>query len=399
MKRTSVEIRSIHKSVVVLMTETITNASDFLTMIKKILYILLFLLILGMFAGTTAYLYQKSQPEPVVFQTGSPEMGDIEKTTVASGTIVPRKEIEIKPQISGVLNEILVEPGEQVQAGDVVARLRIMPKLVELNEAENRLVKARIFYADAKQELERQEHRYRQQLIAESELKRSQVQLKTATADLEAAQNNLKILKEGVAKQESAENNTLITSTVDGMVLEVPVKEGDTVVETNTFNAGTTIAMIADMSALVFEGTIDESEVGKLHEGMELQLTIGAIEGKTFTALLEYISPKGEQEREGAVQFKIKAAVQQEEGIVIRAGYSANAKIVLDKREKVLTLQESMILYDKEQKPYVEIEVAEQQFERRDLELGLSDGVKVEILAGLTLDDKVKQPFAQPGEK
>lgn len=366
-------------------------------MIKRILYILLFLIILGMFAGTTAYLYQKSQPKPVIFQTDSPKMGDIEKVTVASGTIVPRKEIEIKPQISGVLDEILADPGEHVQKGDVLARLRIMPKLVELNEAENRLVKARIQYTDAQQELDRQKQLYENKLIAESDYKHYQVQFKTASADLEAAQNNLKLLKEGAAKQESAENNTLITSTVDGMVLEVPVKEGDTVVETNTFNAGTTIAMIADMSALVFEGAIDESEVGKLHEGMQLQLTIGAIEGETFTANLEYIAPKGVQESEGAVQFKIKAAVQQEEGIVIRAGYSANAKIVLDKRENVLTLQESMILYDKEQKPYVEIEVAERQFERRDLELGLSDGVNVEILAGLTLDDKVKQPFAQPG--
>jgi len=364
-------------------------------MIKKILYILLFLIILGMFAGTTAYLYQKSQAKPVIFQTDSPQMGDIEKVTVASGTIVPRKEIEIKPQISGVLNEILVDPGELVKKGDVLARLRIMPKLVELNEAENRLVKARIRYTDAQQELERQEQLYTGKLIAQSEFKRYQVEFKTASADLEAAQNNLKLLKEGVAKQESAENNTLIVSTVDGMVLEVPVKEGDTVVETNTFNAGTTIAIIADMSALVFEGTIDESEVGKLHEGMELQLTIGAIEEKIFTAILEYISPKGMQEREGAVQFKIKAAVQQEEGVMIRAGYSANAKIVLDKRENVLTLQESLILYDKEQQPYVEIEVAEQQFERRDLELGLSDGIKVEILTGLTLEDKVKQPFGQ----
>ena len=368
-------------------------------MIKKILYVIIFFIILGLFAGTTFYLYQKSQAAPIIYQTDAPTMGDIEKVTVAGGTILPRKEIEIKPQISGVLDEILVDPGDYVHKGDVLAKLRIMPKLVELNEAENRLVKANIRYTDVRQELARQEELYKKKLIAQSAYKRYQVDFKTASADLEAAQNNLKLLKEGVAAQESAENNTLIQPTVDGTVLEIPVKEGDTVVETNTFNAGTTIAIIADMSALVFEGTIDEAEVGKLHEGMELQLTIGALEDIDFKAVLEYISPKGMQEQQGAVQFKIKAAVEQQEGVMIRAGYSANAKIVLDKRENVLTLQEGLILYDKEQQPYVELEVAEQQYERRDLELGLSDGINVEIMAGLTLDDRVKQPFGQPENK
>ena len=364
-------------------------------MIKKILYILFGVCILVVFVGTTGYLYQKSQEKPVIYETASPTMGDIEKVTVASGTIVPRKEIEIKPQVSGVLDEILVEPGAKVRKGDTLAKVQIVPKLLDLNEAENRLNKARIRYTDAQQELERQERLYKKQLIAESEFKRYQVEFKTAAADLEAAQNNLQLLKEGAATQESA-NNTLIQSTVSGMVLEVPVKEGDTVVETNTFNPGTTIAVIADMSALVFEGKIDESEVGKLTEGMTLQLTIGAIEDATFMATLEYIAPKGSQEQDGAVQFQIKAAVKPEEGILIRAGYSANAKIVLAKRENVLTLSESLILYDTDQKPYVEIEVSEQQFERRDLELGLSDGINVEVISGLVLEDKVKKPLTKP---
>jgi HlyD family secretion protein len=198
-------------------------------------------------------------------------------------------------------------------------------------------------------------------------------------------------VKEGVAKQESAENNTLVESTVEGMILEIFVKEGETVVETSSFNEGTTIAMIADMSALVFEGNIDESEVGKLREGMELNLTIGAIEDEEFKATLEYISPKGKQEREGAVQFQIKAAVEPREGTLIRAGYSANGKIVLARRENVLTLKESLILYDKEQKPYVEVEVGDQQFEKQFVELGLSDGINVEILSGIRENDKIKQ--------
>ncbi len=358
---------------------------------KKILYGFFGLIILALFGGTTWFLYQKSQEPPVIFETTSASIGDIEKVTVASGTIVPRKEIEMKPQVRGIIEEIYVQPGDEVKKGQVLAKIRIVPDLVSLNEAENRLNKARIYYGDAKQESERQEKLFKEQLISQSEFKRYQVQFQTARADLQAAQNNLKLVREGVAKQQSGENNTLVNSTVNGMILEVLVKEGETVVETSSFNEGTTIAMIADMSELVFEGNIDESEVGKLREGMELNLTIGAIEGEEFKATLEYIAPKGKQEQEGAVQFQIKAAVQPKEAILIRAGYSANGKIVLDKREQVLTVKESLILYDKDQKPYVEVEIGEQQFEKRVLELGISDGIDVEVLAGITEDDKIKQ--------
>jgi HlyD family secretion protein len=359
-------------------------------MIKKILYGLLGLLIVALFIGTTGYLYQKSQKPPVVFVTISPVIGDIQKVTVASGTIVPRKEIEIKPQVGGIINEIYVQAGEKVQKGTALAKICIVPNLEKLNEAENRLNKANIQYTDAKQELERQQKMYEQHLISQSEFKKYQSQFQNAQTDLEAARNNLQLVKEGVTKQTAAENNTIVASTVDGTILEIPVKEGATVVETSTFNAGTTIATIADMGALVFEGKIDESEVGKLHEGMELQITIGAIEDKTFKATLEHIAPKGNKEGDGAVQFQIKAAVTQEEGTLIRAGYSANAKIVLARKEQVLTLPESMILYDKDQKPYVEVEVGVQQFAQKTIELGLSDGINVEIVSGLTVKDKVK---------
>ena len=360
-------------------------------MLKNFFYALLGLLIVAVFAGTTWYLYQKSQKPPVEYNTISPTITDIEKVTVASGTIVPRKEVEIKPQVPGILDEIYVEPGDVVQEGKVLAKIRIVPNLVSLNEAENRLNKARIKYTDAKQELARQEKLYKNKLISQSEFTRYQVDFRTAQADLEAAQNNLNLVKEGVAKQEATENNTLIESTVDGMILEVPVKEGQTVIETNAFNAGTTIAVIADMSELIFEGNIDESEVGKLQEGMELNLTIGALEEHIFKAQLEYIAPKGKQEQDGAVQFQIRAAVEPKEGVLIRAGYSANGKIVLAKREQVLTVQEDLILYDDQQQPYVEIEVGEQQFEKRVVELGLSDGINIEILSGITGNEKIKQ--------
>lgn len=359
---------------------------------KKIVYGFFGLVILTLFAGTTWYLYQKSQEPPVVFKTTSAIIMDIEKVTVASGTIMPRKEIEIKPQVPGIIEEIYIQPGDKVKKGTVLAKIRIVPNLVSLNEAENRLNKARIHYTDVKQELERQEKLFKKQLISQSEFKRYQIQFQTAQADLNAAQNNLKLIREGVAKQKSGENNTLVESTVDGMILEIPVKEGATVIETSSFNEGTTIAMIADMSALVFEGNIDESEVGKLREGMELNLIIGAIEEEVFKAMLEYIAPKGKKEQNGAVQFQIKAAVEPKEGTLIRAGYSANGKIVLARRENVLTLKERIILYDNDQQPYVEVETGVQQFEKRPVELGLSDGINVEILSGVAETDKIKQP-------
>lgn len=360
-------------------------------MIKKIFYTILALLIIVLFTGTTWFLYQKSQEPPVVFNTVSPVIGDIEQVTVASGTIVPRKEVTIKPQVAGIIEEIYVEPGNEVKKGTILAKIRIVPNLVNLNEAENRLNKARIQYKDAQQELERQEQLYKQQLIPESDFKKYQLRFQTARADLTAAQNNVKLIKEGVAKRESNGNNTLVESTVDGMILDIPVKEGATVVETNSFNEGTTIGIIADMSALIFEGNIDESEVGKLREGMEINLTIGAIENETFKATLEYIAPKGKREQNGAVQFQIKAAVEPKDGVLIRAGYSANGKIVLVRKEGVLTIKESFISYDKDQQPYVEVEIADQQFEKRSIELGLSDGRNVEILSGITINDKIKQ--------
>ena len=344
-----------------------------------------------LFVGTTGYLYSKSQEPPVIFETESPVIGDIQNITVASGTIVPRKEVEIKPQVPGIIEEIYVQPGEEVQKGTDLAKIRIVPNLVALNEAKNRLNKARIIYADAKQEMERQEKLHKQQLISDAEFKRFQVACKTAMLDLDTAEKNVQLLKEGVVKQESSANNTLIKSTVAGTVLEIPVKVGDTVIEANGFSPGTTIALIADMSALIFEGEIDESEVGKLREGMTLYLTVGAIAEQEFAARLEYIAPKGNKDRDGAVQFQIKAALEPQDGVLLRSGYSANAKIVLANKADILTLTESLILYDQEQQPYVEIEIGEQIFEKRTVELGVSNGIHVEIVSGLTAADKVKK--------
>ena len=392
-----------------------------------------------LFIGTTWYLYQKSHEPQVIFKTISPKIKDLEKVTVASGTIVPRKEIDIKPKIAGIIAKIYVQPGEIVKKGTNLAKIRVVPDLVQLNEAENRLNKARINYNEVFQDLKRHRRLYQKRLISQADFTRYQNQLKTAQTDLKAARKNLRLISEGVAKQDTGrnntpvestvdgmiletlkntqttlgtiqknlrliregvtqqdtgENNTIVESTVDGMILEIPLKEGATVVETNDFNAGTTIAVIADMSRLAFEGKIDESEVGKIEEGMEINLTIGALEDHSCKATLENIAPKGSQENDGAVQFKIKAAVEPAEGILIRAGYSANAKIVLDQRKHVLTLPERVIDYDENGHAYVDVEIAAQQFERRDLDLGLSDGIYVEILSGITIKDKIKQPQA-----
>ena len=330
----------------------------------------------------------------MIFNTISPMIRDIEKVTVASGTIVPHKEIDIKPKLAGIIAKIYAQPGQTVKKGTKLAQIRVVPDLVQLNEAENRFNKARINYNEVSQDLERQRRLYQKRLISQADFTRYQNELKTAQADLDAARKNLRLIHEGVAQKETGENNTLVESTVDGMILEIPVKEGATVVETNDFNAGTTIATIADMSRLVFEGKIDESEVGKIKEGMKLDLTIGALEDHSFKAVLEYIAPKGSQENDGAVQFKIKAALESTEGIFIRAGYSANAKIVLDRRKHVLTLPERVIDYDENGQAYVDVETTDQQFERRHLDLGLSDGIYVEILSGITIKDRIKQPQA-----
>jgi HlyD family secretion protein len=361
---------------------------------KKILSMLLGLFVAVLFIGTTWYLYQKSKEPPVIFKTISPMIKDIERVTVASGTIVPRKEVDIKPKLAGIIEKIYAHPGQTVKKGTKLAQIRVVPDLVQLNEAENRLNKVRINYNEVSQDLERQRRLYQKRLISQADFTRYQNQLKTARADLEAARKNLRLIHEGVAQQDTGENNTLVESTVDGMILEIPVKEGATVVETNDFNAGTTIAIIADMNQLVFEGKIDESEVGKIKAGMEINLTIGAMAEHSFKAILEYIAPKGSQENDGAVQFKIKAALESTEGIFIRAGYSANAKIVLDRRKHVLTLPERVIDYDENGQAYVDVETTDQQFERRHLDLGLSDGIYVEILSGITIKDRIKQPQA-----
>ncbi len=355
---------------------------------KKVLKIILGLVILVVFAGTIVYLYQKSQAKPVVFETSTASVTDIVKKTVATGKVVPRKEIEIKPQISGIISELYVEPGEKVTIGDMIAKVRIIPNMINLNEAESRLNRAKISLDDASKNYDRQKTLFEGKVIAAAELQNYEVALKTARQDVNAAENNLQLIREGITKNAGSASNTIIRSTIAGMVLTVPVEVGNSVIESNTFNDGTTIATVADMGEMIFKGKVDESEVGKLHEGMGLILTVGAIDAENFSAKLEHISPKGIEEN-GAIQFEIRAAVSLKDNLFIRAGYSANADIVLERRDSVLAVQESLVKYEGDS-AFVEVETGPQSFEKRFIKTGLSDGVNVEVLEGITKKDKLK---------
>lgn len=357
---------------------------------KKVIRIIVIVLIIGAFLGTLFYLFKKSRKKPVEYEIKSPTISNVIKKTVATGSIVPRNEILIKPQVSGILDKIYIEPGQTVKNGNLIAKVRIIPNMVNLNEAESRLAKARLRYKDARLEYTRQKKLFDQGVIPEAEFEEVQITYETAKEELETAENNLQIIKEGVAKKAGQATNTLVRSTISGMVLDVPVKEGNSVIETNTFNEGTTIAAIANMGEMIFEGKIDETEVGKIETGMNLILTVGAIENQNFDAALEYISPKGIEEN-GAIQFAIKAAVELKKDLFIRAGYSATADIVLDRRDSVMVIPESVLKFTEEgDTMYVEIETERQVYERRIIKTGLSDGVNIEVLEGLTLEDKIK---------
>ncbi len=357
---------------------------------KKIIKISILVLILALFAATIIYLYNKSKEKPVVFQTETPFKTNIIKKTVATGSVIPRKEIEIKPQVSGIVEEIYVEAGEKVRSGDVIAKIRIIPDLVNLNNAEGRLERAKIAYDDSKLNFDRQERLFKQGVIAETDFQTSQVAYKNARQELDAAEANLELIREGVNKRSGKATNTLIRSTINGMILDIPVKTGSSVIETNNFNAGTTIASVADIGDMIFEGKVDETEVGKIKPGMPLLLTVGAIENDTFMATLKYIAPKGVLEN-GAVQFEIKADVLLKNDQFVRAGYSANADIVLQRADSVMAIKESLLQFEKDS-AFVEIETGPQTFEKRFIKTGLSDGLNIQVLSGLTLKDKIKVP-------
>ncbi|MEZ4827706.1 MAG: efflux RND transporter periplasmic adaptor subunit [Bacteroidia bacterium] len=351
-------------------------------------------IIVGVIAGLMLWtgfsLYKKNQKAPVVFETETPFYTDIIKKTVATGSVVPRKEIEIKPQVSGLIKTLYVEPGDIVKTGDLIATVRIIPNMLNLNSAESRVNRAEIALENARKEYERNRQLFTDGVIAEAVFQQFDLNFKNAKEELAAAKDNLQLIREGSTQKTGKTANTNIRATIGGMVLDVPVEEGNSVIEANTFNDGTTIAVVANLEDMIFEGKVDESEVGKIREGMELLLTIGAIETEKFTAILEHISPKGVEEN-GAIQFEIRADVKLKKDQFIRAGYSANADIVLQRRDSVMAVREAVLQFE-EEKTFVEVEESSQQFRKVPVETGLSDGINIEILSGLTEKDKIKNP-------
>lgn len=358
---------------------------------KKLFLILLGIFIAALFIGTAVFLYNKSQEKPVIYQTEQASARDIISKTVATGKIIPRKEVEVKSQVSGVVEHIYVEAGQPIEVDGLIAKIRIIPNIERLNQAQSQLELAKLNHDNSRVELERQKKLFEEQLISEFDYNKYVHDFNLQKETLDAAESNLAIIREGASRKAGQVSN-LVKATLSGLILDIPVKEGTFVTETNTFNAGTTIANLANMQDIIFEGTVDESEVGKIHTGMELLLNIGAMESEPFSATLEYISPKGWDDQ-GTIKFQIRASVQLRADRFLRAGYSANADIVLDKATQVVAINERLLQFDKG-KAYVEVEVSPQNFERRDIKTGISDGIFIEVREGLNLKDKIKVPIA-----
>jgi HlyD family secretion protein len=349
-------------------------------MLKRIVPFAITLGVIAAFSWTLLFLYQKSQAKPLVWKTAKPRVMDIVKKAVAPGAIVPRKEVTIKSRVSGVLDKLEVEPGQPVKNGQRIARIRIIPDVVSLNNAEARLAAAQISNDNARLEAMRYDKLKGQGLVGETEYNQVKLNAELKRQELEAAEANLQLVKVGASKKSGAVSN-VVYSTVDGTVLDVPVKEGASIIEANNFNEGTTIASIADMNDLLFSGTVDESEVGKIKEGMPVAITVGALGEHRFKGTLEYIAPKGVA-KDGTIQFEVRARLELLPGVLLRANYSANADIILEKHDHVLAIAENLVKYEND-KPFVEVEKSPQVFERRPVTLGLSDSIDVEVVSGV----------------
>ena len=371
---------------------------------KRTKTVIILVVIVAVFATALIYLWKKNQEDPITYTTESPTEETIIVKTVATGSIVPKEEVLIKPNISGIVEEVFIEAGEYVKSGDLIASIRVIPNVSTLTSAKNNIASNQTALQTAKINLQTQQANYDRQkalfdkgVISANEfegIKNSYLQTKQAVEqaqiNLTSARQNFDIVKTGTTSGMGNIAQTQIRATVSGMVLDVPVKAGNQVIEANNFNEGTSIASLADVKKMIFEGKVDESEVGKIKEGLPLEITVGAIEDQKFDAVLDYIAPKGVAEN-GAVQFAIKGTIKSIDSTFIRAGLSANASIILNKAENVLAIKEALVQYDsKTQKPFVEIEVGDQKFERKDVELGISDGINVEVKSGISKSDKIK---------
>ena len=345
------------------------------------------------FIGTFVFLYQKSQPKPTEYQELTPKVTDVLKSTVITGKIEPRNEVNVKPQISGIITEICKQAGDYVQAGEVIAKVKVIPDMGQLSNAQARVRLAGINLKQAQVDYTREEQLFKKQLVSADEYDKVKQALKQAKEEVVAAEDALEVVRDGVSKSNASASSTLIRSTISGIILDIPVKMGNSVILANTFNDGTTIASVANMNDLIFRGNIDETEVGNLVVGMPMKITIGALQDLKFDADLEYISPKA-VENNGANQFEVKAAVRSVKGGKIRSGYSANAEIVLAKAMHVLTVPESAIEFSGDSTFVYVIKGSDDKktYERKQVITGLSDGVNIEIKKGIGLKDKIRGP-------
>ena len=367
---------------------------------KKYSKLIIAIVIALIFIGTFVFLWQKSQPQEIIYSEFTPKLDSIQKTTIITGKIEPRNEVNIKPQISGIIAELYKEPGQYVNAGDVIAKVKVIPDMAQLSSAESRVRLAELNLKQAQVDFSRVENLHNQKLVSDDEFDKIRQQLRQSQEEKKAAIDALQVVRDGVSQSNAKASSTLIRSTISGVILDVPVKVGNSVINSNTFNDGTTIATVANMNDLIFRGNIDETEVGKLTMGIPMKITIGALQDLTFDANLEYISPKA-VESNGANQFEIKAAVKLSQGGKIRSGYSANAEIVLAKADKVLCIPESAIEFsgDSTFVYIVKGEGKEKSYERKQVETGLSNGVDIEIKKGIARTDKVRGPKVVKEEK
>ncbi len=366
--------------------------------IKRVLVGLVLLGLVGGFGGTLWFLYQKSKGEPPVVKTEKATVTDIVKKAVATGSIVPRREVLIKPRVSGIVKKLHVVAGQEIREGDLIAEVTIIPNVAALTRAEADLRSSTVARKHAELELERSNKLADAGLLSARDLEERKLEFELRSTELVAANEALQVAREGAIGKGGKSSNTSVRATVSGTVIDVPVLEGASVIESNNFNDGTTVAVVADMSDMIFVGKVDEADVGKISPGMDVSIQIGAIESRTFDGKLEFIASKGKLV-DGAIQFEVKAAMKPPEGIVIRAGYSANAGIVLEKRTGVLALNEKLVQFEGD-KPYVEVKVADGKFERRDLTVGISDGIKIEVKDGVDADAEIKVPqMGPPGGK
>ena len=355
---------------------------------KIVRYFVIALVVFGVLFAA-AFFIKSNSTATISYETQGPIITSIEKKTVATGKVIPEDEVEVKPQVQGILEELFVEEGDFVNEGDLLARIKVVADEGQLNSAKGRMENAKIVLENATIEYQRTKKLFETAIISQQEFQNSQLNYNRAQQDLRNAQSDYEIIKSG-STGGSATANTNVRATVAGTILELPVKEGDQVIQSNSFNAGTTIAIIADLTKMIFEGKVDEAEVGRLKIGMPLSVSLGAIQDKSFEAKLKFIAPKGNEEQ-GAVQFKIEGDLTLDDDFFVRAGYSANASLVLQRKDSVMAISEALLQFDKTtQQPFVEIQTGEQKFERKEVSIGISDGINVEIVDGITMEDKIK---------